>query len=79
MANSSEIDAQRAAFVILNKNFIPVVSNMNKIQKPLYIQHCPMADNNLGADWLSSSSEVKNPYYGSAMLSCGEVLKEFNP
>lgn len=79
IANASDLEKQRAAFVILNNNFIPMVSNMNKIQKPLYIQHCPMADNNLGADWISRSSEVKNPYYGSAMLGCGEVVKTFNP
>jgi len=39
----------------------------------LYVVHCPMADNNKGADWLSDKNEVKNPYYGSMMLGCGDV------
>ena len=39
----------------------------------LYVVHCPMADEGKGADWLSDKSEVKNPYYGSSMLGCGDV------
>ncbi|MDO7171126.1 efflux RND transporter periplasmic adaptor subunit [Mariniflexile sp. AS56] len=42
----------------------------------LYVMHCPMANSNKGGDWLSTSKEVKNPYYGQAMLTCGEVSKE---
>jgi hypothetical protein len=47
----------------------------------LYLQNCPMAfgeDN--GANWISSSEEVINPYLGkihpeykATMLHCGEV------
>ena len=29
--------------------------------------YCPMADKS----WLQKESEIKNPYYGSAMLTCG--------
>ncbi|NNC61403.1 MAG: DUF3347 domain-containing protein, partial [Eudoraea sp.] len=38
--------------------------------------HCPMANSNKGADWLSSSKEIRNPYYGEAMLTCGSVRGE---
>jgi Cu(I)/Ag(I) efflux system membrane fusion protein len=54
---------------------IGMVKTFQLINKELYVLHCPMANNNKGADWLSASSEVKNPFYGSAMLTCGE-LKE---
>jgi Cu(I)/Ag(I) efflux system membrane fusion protein len=47
------------------------------LDKPVYVQHCPMADNNKGADWLSLEKEIRNPYFGSSMLTCGEVTKEF--
>lgn len=56
------------------------VINMEIAFKPnngtLYVLHCPMANNNKGGDWISASKEVKNPYYGKAMLTCGEVSKE---
>ena len=42
----------------------------------LYQQFCPMYDK--GSAWLSTSNEVKNPYYGSKMLKCGKVQKEIN-
>ena len=39
----------------------------------LYLQHCPMAFDDTGANWLSNYSEIKNPYYGDKMLECGEI------
>ena len=40
----------------------------------IYIQKCPMANNNKGAIWLSTDEEIRNPYYGDAMLTCGSVI-----
>jgi Cu(I)/Ag(I) efflux system membrane fusion protein len=37
--------------------------------------HCPMAADNRGADWLQSNEELRNPYFGSAMLTCGEIVE----
>lgn len=37
--------------------------------------HCPMAADNRGADWLQSGEELRNPYFGSSMLTCGEVVE----
>jgi uncharacterized protein YaaQ len=42
----------------------------------LYQQFCPMYDK--GSAWLSMSKDIKNPYYGSKMLTCGKVQKEIN-
>ena len=43
------------------------------INEKVYHQFCPMADNNNGAYWLSKEEKVINPYFGDAMLTCGEV------
>jgi Cu(I)/Ag(I) efflux system membrane fusion protein len=32
-----------------------------------------MANNDQGANWLSTYSEIRNPYFGDMMLSCGET------
>lgn len=42
-----------------------------------YKMHCPMAFDGAGADWFSEVEEVRNPYYGEKMLSCGKVTEEF--
>jgi len=39
----------------------------------VYYQFCPMAIDNKGAYWLSEESDIKNPYFGDAMLTCGET------
>ena len=43
------------------------------INEKVYHQFCPMADSNKGAYWLSKEEKVINPYFGDAMLTCGEV------
>ena len=39
----------------------------------LYLEYCPMANNNEGAYWLSNEKQIKNPYFGDMMLKCGSV------
>jgi Cu(I)/Ag(I) efflux system membrane fusion protein len=46
--------------------------------RQLYRIHCPMAFNNKGADWLQADKDIRNPYFGASMLSCGEVTEEIN-
>lgn len=37
--------------------------------------HCPMAFDGAGADWLQTDPQTANPYYGAAMLRCGEAVE----
>jgi len=46
-----------------------------KPETPVYYQHCPMANGGKGANWLSKENAVKNPYYGSQMLTCGKTVE----
>lgn len=78
MAKLGTIEAQRDYFVLLSENMILVGNQMKTMDKKLYVQHCPMADNNKGANWLSLDKEIRNPYYGDAMLTCGSVVHEIN-
>jgi Cu(I)/Ag(I) efflux system membrane fusion protein len=43
---------------------------------PVYLEFCPMAFDNKGAYWISDSKEIRNPYFGDKMMTCGEVKKE---
>lgn len=74
IAQNQTLENQRSAFVLLNKYFIPIVKNAMASGVDLYVQKCPMANNNNGALWLSASQEIRNPYYGDAMLACGSVI-----
>lgn len=72
LVNAASIDAARKEFISLSNTMIDLAQSTKPMDE-MYIQHCPMANSNQGADWLSLSTEVKNPYYGASMLSCGEV------
>ena len=71
----NSVESCRLLFKNLSKNFIFLASRMNGYDKPIYVQHCPMADNNSGADWLSLEKAIKNPYFGDKMLTCGSVVR----
>ena len=63
------LDTLGRAIYRLNKAF-------DANDQTLYYQHCPMANDNKGAYWLSAEKEVKNPYFGAKMLKCGMVKEE---
>ncbi len=67
------LEEVRQAFQQVSDGMIVLTKAFNPMDQPLYVQHCPMADSNKGADWLSTKAEIKNPYFGEAMLTCGEI------
>ncbi|RKS55068.1 Cu(I)/Ag(I) efflux system membrane fusion protein [Gillisia mitskevichiae] len=73
MISSNDLQEMRNNFDELSETTIGMVNSFKLTSKELFVLHCPMANSNKGAFWLSESSDVKNPYYGSAMLTCGEV------
>lgn len=72
----SNIEQLRKSFQTVSAAMIEMANMFKPLNKTIYVLHCPMADNNKGADWLSSEKEIRNPYFGSSMLTCGEVTKE---
>ncbi len=47
--------------------------------KTAYRVHCPMAFEARGGDWIQFDENVRNPYYGAVMLTCGEVKGPIAP
>ncbi len=73
--NAGKIDHQREHLDIMSVDFYDLLKDFGT-PKPVYKLFCPMFNDNKGTFWLSDSREVKNPYYGKEMLSCGEVQEE---
>jgi membrane fusion protein, copper/silver efflux system len=69
---SQKLDEQRLRFEDLSTTMYAMVNDFGS-GTTLYKQYCPMAFDDKGAFWLSAQNEIKNPYFGDAMLSCGEV------
>ncbi|MEQ7802131.1 DUF3347 domain-containing protein [Pedobacter sp. ASV1-7] len=74
-ANVGNIAHQREHFDMLSKDMYDLVKLLGANQ-PLYVDHCPMYNNNKGAIWLSEVKDIKNPYLGKAMPTCGTVKEE---
>lgn len=74
-ANIGNIVHQREHFDMLSKDMHDLVKLLGTSQH-LYVDHCPMYNNNKGAIWLSEVKEIKNPYLGQAMPTCGSLQEE---
>jgi len=70
--SKSKIDHQREHFSIMSEDVYNLVKAFGG-GRTLYHDHCPMANNNKGAMWISEMTEIKNPYMGSSMPTCGTV------
>jgi len=76
-ANAGNIKHQREHFDMLSKDMYDLVKTSAADEK-IYVDYCPMYNDNKGATWLSETKEIKNPYLGKEMDTCGsikEVLK----
>ena len=68
------IEKQRVVFMDLSANFYALLK-VSKQDYSIYYQNCPMYNDGKGANWLSKENAVKNPYYGSQMLTCGKTVE----
>ena len=70
---STDVDAERMHFAELSAHTYELVKAFGAGKK-IYYDHCPMALNNKGANWLSESAEIHNPYFkGTEMNACAKV------
>lgn len=69
------VEAQREQFGYLSQALINALTAFG-VDGTYYVQHCPMAFGNAGANWLSDEERIRNPYFGDRMLSCGSVTDE---
>jgi hypothetical protein len=70
--NAKDIDHQREHFTMMSEDVYDLVKAFGGGQT-LYHDHCPMANDNKGAMWLSETKEIKNPYFGGKMNECVKV------
>jgi hypothetical protein len=69
LEQAKDLDKAREAFNPLSESVI-AAAKAAKIPD-VKVAYCPMAK----GSWLQKESTIKNPYYGSQMLTCGEFKK----
>ena len=75
MQNSHTLDQIRLPhFETLSHYLLQGVNLHNQsFNYPIYQMYCPMAHPDRGANWLQKKPALQNPYFGEAMLKCGET------
>lgn len=66
-----DLAAQRKLFKGVSEAAIKLVKGAPPREQPVHVAYCPMVK----ADWLQINKNVRNPYYGSEMLECGEITE----
>jgi Cu(I)/Ag(I) efflux system membrane fusion protein len=73
IGSSTDLTIQRKAFSSFSDALYKSLKEFGAGGIMVYYAQCPMANNNVGAYWLSDTKEIRNPYFGNEMLSCGKV------
>ncbi|HUS86493.1 MAG TPA: efflux RND transporter periplasmic adaptor subunit [Bacteroidales bacterium] len=73
IVNADDIDKQRLTFSDLNNTLYKSIKTFGLDGITTYYQFCAMANGDVGAYWFSNTEEIRNPYFGDKMLTCGEV------
>lgn len=82
LQGSVDLPAARVAFCLLSESLIATLERDGGEERAawgLFRVHCPMAFNNRGADWVQRGRDVRNPYFGSSMLTCGGIVTGYGP
>jgi Cu(I)/Ag(I) efflux system membrane fusion protein len=70
----------RSAFEHLSTQIMELLQFFgNPLAEPLRVAFCPMAFDSKGAQWVQRDADLENPYYGQAMLRCGEFRATILP
>jgi hypothetical protein len=75
IADAPTLAAQRELYAGLSNEVITLVKSSGLSSGELYVDYCPMANGDKGGNWLTAAKDIKNPYFGDEMLTCGEVTE----
>lgn len=78
MEKVGSLEAKRLHFSHISEAVYCSARSFNSEGGRLFTAYCPMALNSRGAFWLSDSREIRNPYVGQEMLTCGKVREIIN-
>jgi hypothetical protein len=72
LSGAADLGAARAAFGTLSDAVVAYSEKTKTAGAGVHTMYCPM----VSKQWMQKGETVSNPYYGKAMLSCGEKKKK---
>ncbi|TDD78629.1 DUF3347 domain-containing protein [Flavobacterium caseinilyticum] len=74
--NAGKMEHQREYFSLLSQDVFSLIKAFGTKQT-VYQDYCPMYGDGKTGYWISETKDVINPYYGSEMLNCGNIVQTF--
>ena len=74
IVNAQDVEVQRKQFEFVSDMIVNAIKAFGVSTDNYYVQYCPMAFDNKGADWVSKEPSIRNPYFGDKMMKCGLVV-----
>jgi hypothetical protein len=68
---TTDLKFARSGFGDLSDRLIACLQGAKAAKNPPYQFYCSMVKKN----WLQADKEIRNPYYGKSMLTCGELVQ----
>jgi hypothetical protein len=66
-----DLEQTRLQFFELSRPFLAYLHQYHASKERYFRYHCPHANK----AWVQAHDKIRNPYYGSAMLECGNLIK----
>ncbi len=73
LAGETTLTGKRRSFQMVSDQLFDLIRTVQYDQAVIYQHYCPMAFTDQGANWLSNSPEINNPYIPKKMIDCGQV------
>ena len=76
MSQSEDLKSIREKFSLLSDETRVLINTFGPDGfETVYHMHCPMVFDGKGAMWLQNDKQVRNPYFGAAMLGCADRVE----
>lgn len=69
IADAESVEKQREQLDMFSSSMFALLKAFGTNDQTAYYQYCPMVK----ASWISQTSQVRNPYMGQKMLTCGQT------
>ena len=66
-------EGKRKSFQIVSDQLYDLIRTVQYNREVVYHNYCSMAFNDQGANWLSNTPVIRNPYSPKKMIHCGEI------
>jgi hypothetical protein len=74
MVAETSLQEKLKDFATISQALYDLVRTVQYSKAPVYHFHCYKAFNNAGADWLSNSTTIQNPYLHGSKIVCGTLV-----